>query len=122
MPAHSEKQANLFRAALGDPKPGTGAAKIKASMPREKIKHFTKVGESDDACESCGGQGWYADGPTDNPQQVQCKDCNGTGKKLAVGEGTMETFGGIPEEKIEKLKEILRPIVAEVLRESKFSK
>lgn len=47
MPASSEKQANLFRAALGNPKPGTGAAKIKASMPREKIKHFTKVGESD---------------------------------------------------------------------------
>ena len=45
MPAHSEKQANLFRAALGDPKPGTGAAKIKATVPREKIKHFTKVGE-----------------------------------------------------------------------------
>jgi len=47
MPASSEKQANLFRAALGNPQPGTGAAKIKASMPREKIKHFTKVGESD---------------------------------------------------------------------------
>jgi len=45
VPAKSEKQANLFHAALGDPKPGTGAAKIKASMPREKIKHFTSVGE-----------------------------------------------------------------------------
>ena len=45
MPAKSEKQANLFRAALGDPAPGTGAAKIKASVPREKIKHFTHVGE-----------------------------------------------------------------------------
>ena len=45
MPASSQKQANLFRAALGDPKPGTGAAKIKDTVPREKIKHFTKVGE-----------------------------------------------------------------------------
>jgi len=45
MPAKSEKQANLFRAALGNPKPGTGAAKIKATVPRKKIKHFTHVGE-----------------------------------------------------------------------------
>lgn len=94
MPAKSEKQANLFRAALGNPKPGTGAAKIKSSMPREKIKHFTKVGESDDVCETCGGIGWYATaGKNGEPEQVQCQDCYGTGKKPSVGEGTMETLG-----------------------------
>lgn len=93
MPSKSEKQANLFRAALGNPKPGTGAAKIKASMPREKIKHFTKVGESYDVCETCGGVGWYADvGRNGEPEQVQCQDCYGTGKKPSVGEGTMETL------------------------------
>lgn len=82
MPAKSEKQARLFRAALGNPKPGTGAAKIKASVPREKIKHFTKVGE-----------------------------------------GTIETLPPqVSEEKIKKLKEVLRPIVQEVLKEHHFSK
>jgi hypothetical protein len=80
MPAQSEKQARLFRAALGNPTPGTGAAKIKASVPREKIKHFTKVGE-----------------------------------------GTSETLG-MTEEKASKLKEIIRSIVQEVLKENDFSK
>ena len=46
MPAKSQKQARLFRAALGNPKPGTGAAKIKATVSREKIKHFTHTDEA----------------------------------------------------------------------------
>jgi hypothetical protein len=41
MPATSEKQANLFRAALGTPAKGTGAYDIKHSLDKETIKHFT---------------------------------------------------------------------------------
>lgn len=77
MPAKSEKQANLFRAALGDPAAGTAAAKIKASLSKDKIKHFTHVGE-----------------------------------------GTAETLGLTSEEaKSEKLKSIIRKLVAEVISE-----
>jgi hypothetical protein len=35
-------------------------------------------------CDDCAGQGWYADGPTDSPEQVQCARCSGTG--WALGE------------------------------------
>lgn len=52
VPASSEKQASLFRAALGNPKPGTSAYKIKHTVPPEKISHFTHVAE-----ESTGGTG-----------------------------------------------------------------
>src|ERR1043166_2790392 len=31
-------------------------------------------------CPDCGGQGWYAYGETDAPQQVQCERCLGTGR------------------------------------------
>jgi len=30
-------------------------------------------------CEQCHGQGWYMDGPTEDPQQRQCEACYGTG-------------------------------------------
>lgn len=31
-------------------------------------------------CEECGGKGWYADfGNTNEPEQVQCRDCAGIG-------------------------------------------
>ena len=30
-------------------------------------------------CEQCHGQGWYMDGPTEDPQQRQCEACCGTG-------------------------------------------
>ena len=40
MPAKSEKQANLFKAALGK-HPKGAAAKIKKSLSKEKIKDFT---------------------------------------------------------------------------------
>ena len=52
VPASSEKQASLFRVALGNPNPGTSAYKIKHTVPPEKISHFTHVAE-----ESTGGTG-----------------------------------------------------------------
>ena len=30
-------------------------------------------------CPTCGGKGYYMDGPTDHPEQIQCGDCYGTG-------------------------------------------
>lgn len=41
MPAKSEKQANLFKAALGK-HPRGAAAKIKKSLTKKKIKEFTR--------------------------------------------------------------------------------
>lgn len=46
-------------------------------------KHYNEkpsglVGTTD--CKDCGGQGWYIDGPTEDPQQVQCRACNGSGR------------------------------------------
>lgn len=52
VPASSEKQASLFRVALGNPKPGTSAYKIKNTVSPKKISHFTHVAE-----ESTGGTG-----------------------------------------------------------------
>jgi protein gp37 len=31
-------------------------------------------------CKVCGGQGWYADGPSDKPEQVGCSACLGSGR------------------------------------------
>ncbi len=176
MPAKSEKQANLFRAALGDPKPGTGAAKIKATVPREKIKHFTKVGEGaisrinknpfkvgdevklrDDVLNkhsrSVPAHAGYTReqfawrktldgllGKTgtvsrlfDNSKHVNVKFDGTTigidytelvpASSVAdeVEEGTMETLG-LTEDKLQKLRKILTPIVQEVLKETRFSK
>ena len=36
--------------------------------------------ESGMLCEQCGGQGWYMDGPPEDPQQRQCENCYGTGR------------------------------------------
>lgn len=30
-------------------------------------------------CDRCDGAGWYVQGETDNPRQVQCEACSGTG-------------------------------------------
>jgi hypothetical protein len=121
MPAVSQKQANLFKAALGDPKPGTGAAKIKATVPREKIKDFTHTNESDEVCDTCNGQGWYATGETNKPEQKQCDACQGTGKKIVDPYNDREVSGGSPDlfeaTKKNKLQEIIRATIKEVLSE-----
>lgn len=172
MPAKSQKQANLFRAALGDPKPGTDAEKIKSTVPREKIKNFTNVGEGkstvvrknpfklgdkvklrDDVLkkhstsvpahlgytreqfawrkilDDLSGETGTVTKLFDNSKHVNVN----FGEKVigidytelvpAIGEveeGTLEILG-LPENRIEKLKEILRSIVKEVLKESNYS-
>ena len=35
---------------------------------------------SSNDCPECSGAGWYAEGPTDEPKQVRCERCRGTGK------------------------------------------
>jgi hypothetical protein len=35
-------------------------------------------------CAICGGQGWYADGHPDDPQQVQCESCHGKGVIMEI--------------------------------------
>lgn len=41
-------------------------------------------------CPQCHGRGWYADGPTDKPEQIQCADCYGTGD---IGHPYTNKFG-----------------------------
>jgi hypothetical protein len=41
--------------------------------------HGSAAGVESGMCEQCHGQGWYMDGPTDDPQQRQCEACYGTG-------------------------------------------
>lgn len=43
-------------------------------------------------CSVCAGKGWYADGPTDKPEQVQCSACQGSGKRCLHAR-----WEGIPE-------------------------
>ena len=33
----------------------------------------------EETCQRCNGYGYYAYGETDNPSQVQCEACGGTG-------------------------------------------
>jgi hypothetical protein len=44
--------------------------------------------EKPPSCERCDGQGWYAHGETNFPQQIQCEACNGTG--LAAQQKSVE--------------------------------
>ncbi len=33
-------------------------------------------------CPDCGGQGWYMDGPTEDPERCPCSRCSGTGEVI----------------------------------------
>lgn len=54
--------------------------------------------KTDEMCEQCCGRGWYLDGPTDGPQQIQCEACYGTGRVGKEKPQPRETDGGLKGE------------------------
>ena len=89
MPSSSKKQktaanmAHAIKKGYIKPKAGTASAEMAKGMTDTQISHFRKEGANEEeVCDTCNGQGWYMDGPTDDPQQRQCDACQGTGKKL----------------------------------------
>jgi hypothetical protein len=59
--------------AVACPKPAVcGRAGTSEHLCSDCAKHVT--------CDRCGGDGYYATGPTDRPIQEQCEACFGSGR------------------------------------------
>ena len=57
-------------------------------------------------CEQCHGQGWYMDGPTEDPQQRQCEACYGTGSvEQAKPQPNDQAHLSAPAGKVERKKD-----------------
>jgi DnaJ-class molecular chaperone len=53
-----------------------------SNTERDGIRCAALVGASSvesEMCPNCGGQGWYMNGPTEDPYQQECDLCYGTG-------------------------------------------
>ena len=56
---------------------GTGPNETRASVGCVALVGAN--GSESEMCPNCGGQGWYMNGPTEDPYQQECDLCYGTG-------------------------------------------
>src|ERR1043166_5190969 len=82
-PRAVEGQAETFDALIADTKSlleGVEPAPERQKCPDCGLLEGVEPAPERQKCPDCGGQGWYAYGETDAPQQVQCERCLGTGR------------------------------------------